>query len=34
VRVRLGDDFPLDKLKGKVTLITNVACACGLTNSK
>jgi hypothetical protein len=29
-----GDDLSYSDLKGKVVLITNVACACGLTNSK
>ncbi|GBF98663.1 phospholipid hydroperoxide glutathione peroxidase-like [Raphidocelis subcapitata] len=33
VKTLEGEDFPLEKLKGKVALITNVACKCGLTNS-
>jgi glutathione peroxidase len=28
-----GEDYNFDALKGKVVLMTNVACACGLTNS-
>ncbi|KAI8464956.1 MAG: glutathione peroxidase [Monoraphidium minutum] len=28
-----GEAYPFDKFKGKVVVITNVACACGLTNS-